>query len=352
MATSSATATAPSTSKYGSGKRRPIIVGDDEMEENEKARELDVQTFYLEEDIYDDLHQRWYRSCERDRQCMQNEGLVWRKGWWSVQELRILKRNVKAFMREHGVKDIASYITSGKSTKKGKQFYQFIGKGIKRTLFSIYQKCSLVFNLQNYVGKWTHEMDQEMLRLHKIYGNKWVEIGKHVGTTGRAALDRFRHINNRKKVGFWSESEERKLCQAMAEIQKEHGGDSDDLPSTVRWKDVAAKIETRTAMQCLNKWIVSLSWKRNPRTNVKWTVSDDLKLIHTLASLEDVEDEEEVDWQGLCRDWPAAHNVHCLKRQWASIRRDVPHYHVQTMQENLEYLVTNKVPELEQLCKK
>ena len=47
----------------------------------------------------------------------------------------------------------------------------------------------------------------------------------------------------------------------------------------------------------MQKWVASLSWKR---TSVKWTKSDDLKLIRVLASLEGVEDEEEVDWEGLC----------------------------------------------------
>ena len=322
-----------------------------EEEEEEKARELAVQTFYLEEDEYDDLHQRWYRTCKEDRECMQSEGLTWKRGRWSVQEIRLLKRNVKAFMKEHGIKDIAHFITSDKSTKRDKQFYQYIGKGLQRPLFNIYKKVVLVFNLQNYIGKWTEEMDKELLRLHKIHGNKWVEIGKHIGTTGRAVLDRFRKISNRKKVGCWSESEERKLREAMEEVQREHGGgESDDLPSTVRWKDIAARVGTRTEIQCLEKWILTLSWKLSPHKNIQWTISDDLKLIHSLASLE-VEDEEEVDWKELCRDWPAAHNVCCLRKRWASVRRDVPHYHVQTMQENLEYLMSNKVPALEKHCK-
>ena len=45
--------------------------------------------------------------------------------------------------------------------------------------------------------------------------------------------------------------------------------------------------------------------------------------------------------------WPAAHNLCYLRSRWAIIRRDVPHYIVQTLAENLEYLVSNKVSLLE-----
>lgn len=329
---------------------RPMLIGKDEPED-EKAHELALETFYLEENEYDDLHRHWYRTSKKDRELMKSSGLVWKTGRWSVHEIKVLKRNVKAFMKEHGIKDIATFVLyTGKHRTKGRQFYTFIGKGIQRPLFSIYRKVILVFNVQNYVGRWTPEMNEELHRLHKIYGNKWATIGKHMGISGRAVSDHFRKVTNRKNVGLWSEAEEQRLQEAMAEIQRDNGGEHDDLPNSVRWEDVAAKVETRNAVQCLNKWILTLSWKQTPQGKIKWTNLDNLKLIRVLSSLEDVEDEEEVDWQELCRDWPAAHNVRCLRVRWAALRRDVPHYHVQTMQENLEYLMTNKVPTLVKHC--
>ena len=326
---------------------RPILVGGDEPED-EKVHELALETFYLEEDEYDELHRRWYRTSKEDRKLMESAGLKWKRGRWSVQEIRLLKRNVKAFMKEHGIEDIASFVMStGRSKHRGRQFYQFIGKGIKRPLFNIYSKAMLVFDVQNYAGQWTPEMDKELHRLHKIHGNKWATIGRHIGVSARAVRDHFKETNKRKKVGVWDEQEEQKLCDAMAELRRKHGGEGDDLPSAVRWKDVAAQVGTRNSHQCLSKWINSLSWKQTPQAGIKWTRTDDLKLIRVLSSLEVVEDEEEVDWQELCRDWPAAHNVGYLRLRWAALRRDVPHYHVQTMQENLEYLLTNKVSSLE-----
>ena len=352
MASSSGSGTNQHSSDYArcTPLFRPMLIGDDEPED-EKSHELALQTFYLEEDEHDDLHQRWYRTSKEDRELMKSSGLVWKTGRWSVREIKVLKRNVKAFMKEHGIKDIATFVlNTGRSRIKGRQFYTFIGKGIRRPLFSIYRKVIVVFNVQNYVGKWTPEMDEELRKLHKIYGNKWAQIGKHMGITGRAVSDHFRKVTNRKNVGPWSEAEEERLYAAMAEIQRDNGGQKDDLPNSARWEDVAAKVETRNAQQCLNKWIMNLSWKLTPQAEIKWTDSDSLKLIRVLSSLEDVEDEEEVDWQELCRDWPAAHNVGCLRLRWAALRRDVPHYHVQTMQENLEYLMTKKVPALAKHC--
>ena len=328
---------------------RPLLIGDDEPED-EKSHELALQTFFLEEDEYSSLHERWFRTSKEDRERMESAGLVWKRGRWSVQETRLLKRNVKAFMKEHGIEDIASFVlNTGKSKDRSRQFYHYIGKGIQRPLFGIYRKVIQVFNVQNYIGKWTAEMDQELQRLHKIYGNKWEEIGRHMGMSGRAVIDHFKAQKNRKNIGRWTESEEKKLSDAMAELQREHGGEGDDLPSSVRWEDVATKVGSRNAVQCHHKWVVALSWKQTRRAEAKWTGADDLKLIHVLSSLqEEVEDEEAVDWQALCRDWPAARNVTCLRLRWAAIRRDVPHYHVQTMQENLEYLLTNRIPALEQ----
>ena len=322
-------------------------------EGGESAHELAVRTFYEEEDKYDELHRKWYRTSREVRQQMERDGLVWRKGRWSVQEIRLLKRNVKAFMREHGIKDIASFIlkTGGFDHKRHHcNFYQFIGKGIQRPLFFIYRKVIQVFNVQNYVGKWTEEMDHELLKLHKVYGNKWAEIGRHIGTTGRACIDRFGKLDKRRNVGQWSDEEEQKLLEVMTQLRQEHGGEGDDLPTGVSWKDVSRRVGTRTETQCLQKWVSNLSWKRTPETAVKWSKLDTLKLINALASLEAVEDEEEVDWDELCHGWPAAHNVSYLRSRWAVIRRDVPHYNVQTLHDNLEYLMSYKVPVLEAQC--
>ena len=105
----------PSTSGRGRpGIYQPILIGADELEEDGEegsAHELALRTFYEQEDEYDALHRRWYRTSKEVRERMEKEGLVWRKGRWSVQEIRLLKRNVKAFMRECGIKDIASFIS-------------------------------------------------------------------------------------------------------------------------------------------------------------------------------------------------------------------------------------------------
>ena len=341
--------------RRGTSLNRPMLLGDDEPED-ERAHELALQTFFLQDDEYSSLHGQWFRTNQEGREQMASAGLEWKKGRWSVQETRILKRNVKAFMKEYSISDISSFVLdSDRSRNRTRQFYQYIGKSIRRPLFSIYRKVLLVFNVQNYVGKWTAEMDQELRRLHEIHGNKWEEIGRHMEMSGRAACDHFRTIKNRTNVGHWTDAEEQRLSGAMAELQREQGGAGDDLPASVRWEDVAAKVGSRNALQCHNKWIMALSWKQTPGrvgAEAKWSGKDDLKLIRVLSTLEEeVEDEEGVDWQELCRDWPAARNVSWLRLRWAALRRDVPHYHVQTMQENLEYLLEHKVPALERHCK-
>ena len=329
------------TAKMAYGRRQ---IGSDTLEE--KAHELAVQTFYLNQDEYSALHRRYYRTSKKDREQMEKEGLEWKKGRWSVQEVRILKRNVQAFMKEYGVSDIESLIFDGQKCDKRLKLYRYMAKDIRRPLFSIYRKAIMVFDVQNYVGKWTAEKDEELCRLHTTLGNKWAEMGRHIGVSGRAAHDRFKQIHRRKRQGQWSESEEQKLLSAMAELQKQHNGRKDDLPEGIRWEDVAAKVETRNAIQCHHKWVLQLSWRNTEESTAKWGSQDDLKLIRMLSCL-NVEDEEEVDWHDLCNGWPAAHNAACLRLHWAAIRRRVPHYHIQTLHENMEYLLHHQVPALE-----
>ena len=103
-----------------------------------------------------------------------------------------------------------------------------------------------------------------------------------------------------------------------------------ELPPTVTWNDIADLVGTRNAKQCFTKWVFMLSWKE--KGGVKsWDVRDDVKLLHCLSSLS-VDDEDEVDWAGLCQDWEAARSSCYLRTKWGVLRRTVPRYKLQSFQ--------------------
>ena len=56
---------------------------------------------------------------------------------------------------------------------------------------------------------------------------------------------------------------------------------------------MSCDVQVHTLFTYSNKWVFQLSWSQAGRQPVKWSAPDNLKLIHTLSSL-DVEDEEEV----------------------------------------------------------
>ena len=73
-------------------------------------------------------------------------------------------------------------------------------------------------------------MDQELLKLHKIHGNKWAEIGRHVGTTGRACLDRSGASGTLGRSANGARRRRKKLVEVMSQLRQEHGGEGGRSP--------------------------------------------------------------------------------------------------------------------------
>lgn len=64
---------------------------------------------------------------------------------------------------------------------------------------------------------------------------------------------------------------------------------------------------------------------------MQWTLQDDLALLQCLAGKE-VEDEEEVEWGEMCEGWDSARSPYYLRMRWSMLRRDVPNYRLKTFQ--------------------
>ena len=143
--------------------------------------------------------------------------------------------------------------------------------------------------------------------------------------------------------GPWTAAEEARLIDVMKEVCAKNNpsgplpesGEEEEgaLPATVSWHDIARSVRTRTAMQCRQKWVMSLSWKSKDSSQM-WGVDDTIRLLETLGTIADVVSEDEVDWAGLCRKWPGNWTHYYLRERWGRLRRDVPNYRVKSFQGN------------------
>ena len=115
----------------------------------------------------------------------------------------------------------------------------------------------------------------------------------------------------------------------------ESGEEEEDrvLPATVSWHDIARSVRSRTAMQCRQKWVMSLSWKSKDSSQM-WSVDDTIQLLEALGSMADVVSEDEVDWTGLSQKWSVHWTHYYLRERWGRLRRDVPNYRVKSFQGN------------------
>ncbi|XP_064386270.1 cyclin-D-binding Myb-like transcription factor 1 [Halichondria panicea] len=284
------------------------------------------------EDGYKDLHERWVRGlplAELDTQVGSCK-----RGRWSPDELALLRSNVDHFIQENDVRDLDEFIFSRKRGERS-DFYRDIAKGIQRPIFTIYTKVIHLFNVRNYVGRWSSSQEKELMRLQGLHGNRWSIIGRELGVSGRAAQDKYRNLKHRERVGKWSVCEEERLSGAVRSL------------GTESWQNIAECVRTRNGFQCRQKWVHLQAWRESGGEKT-WSECDDVQLLHSLAGA-CVETEDAVKWACLCEGWEAARSASYLRTKWTALRRGVPRYQHNTFSDNLEYLLEHRLPALERL---
>lgn len=299
---------------------------DDELSSSSSSSDSDGEDEGDEEEI-DVLHRFWFTDKEKKQKFREEVG-KWKTGRWTYKEVSLLKENVKTFMERNHVKDVAHLIYHGEK-KDRSNFYRFIAQGIKRPLFQVYRKAYREYDVGNYVGKWSQEMEQELLKLHTIHGNHWAIIGQSLGISARSARDKHRNITNRQRTGLWRPQEEARLTAAMKQMQSESGSEEMELHPSGTWEQVAKLVGSRNAHQCRQKWMHYMA----PRIlEGKWTCKDDLHLLEELEKRDEAEDEDDIDWLELSSAWNNARTPYYLRKKWSSLRRGVPNYSIRPFQ--------------------
>ncbi|XP_013395880.1 cyclin-D-binding Myb-like transcription factor 1 [Lingula anatina] len=273
-----------------------------------------------------DITQSWFTNKE-EKSALHSKGVKWKQGQWSKEEVDLLQMNIVNYCKSHGIADPTEIIFE-MSKDERKDFYRRIAVGLERPLFSVYRRVIRMYDQKNHMGKYTPEEIEKLRELKVKYGTDWARIGQALGRSAASVKDRCRLMKDTCNSGKWLNDEEKRLAEAVMSLTGGKQGDS--VTSGLSWAAVADHVKTRSEKQCRTKWLNYLNWKNKGGTD--WTRDDDIQL--TLRIIESgVNDENEVDWEGLTRNWSSARSPQWLRGKWWQLKRHVPDYHALSLQE-------------------
>jgi len=117
---------------------------------------------------------------------------------------------------------------------------------------------------------WTPEEDNNLVKLHKLFGNQWTTIAKHLRGTRNFNDCRKRYesaLDPTRSKGDWSEEEDASLKALVAE----HGND--------KWAVIAKELAggNRTSKQCRIRWMNVLD-PNVAKGDTPWSMPEDASL--------------------------------------------------------------------------
>ncbi|KAH3893054.1 cyclin-D-binding Myb-like transcription factor 1 isoform X2 [Dreissena polymorpha] len=280
-----------------------------------------------------DVSQAWFTTRD-DKNILQKSGASWKQGQWTKEEVDILQSNIAAYCQEHDISD-PTVIIFEMSKDDRKQFYRTIAKGLQRPLFSVYRRVTRMYDQKNHIGKYTQEEMQKLKELRTQHGSDWASIGQALGRSASSVKDKCRLMKDMCNSGKWLPEEERRLTQAVYDLVG--GRPGEDVVHGLSWALVAERVITRSEKQCRTKWLNYMNWKM--KGGREWTREDDINLIARVANLS-VEDDTEIDWDALAKDWPSARSPQWLRGKWWQLKKNIPDYHIIPFKELLHNMET------------
>ncbi|WAR25655.1 DMTF1-like protein [Mya arenaria] len=249
----------------------------------------------------DDVSQSWFTSRD-DKNSLHNSGATWKQGQWSKDEVEILQANIAMYCKEHNISD-PTVIIFEMSKDDRKQFYRTIAKGLQRPLFSVYRRVT------------------RMLRMK--HANDWASIGQALGRSASSVKDKCRLMRDMCNSGKWLPEEEKRLTQSVYELAG--GQPGEDIVHGLSWACIAERVVTRSEKQCRTKWLNYMNWKM--KGGKEWTREDDMELIIRVSNL-GIDDDSDIDWDTLAKDWQSARSPQWLRGKWWSLKKNIPDYNI------------------------
>lgn len=231
-------------------------------------------------------------QAELERQHKLNRPLDIRpSGDFSEDERELIRRQIRQYQQVHGleVSDLVAliqytkpYRTSGSrptadeasqiaaSTQFWTEIYEVLPErknNSKSGTTSIQRFVRRKYHQFKGSGGWTEEEDETLLQLHEANPHAWKMISQTMGDRDPTACrDRWRNYlqyGDTRATSTWSEEEieklERAVAAAVSLVQKERadaGKEPLEEYSTrdISWQAVAARVGSRSRLQCLMKW--------------------------------------------------------------------------------------------------
>ncbi|XP_076469239.1 cyclin-D-binding Myb-like transcription factor 1 [Babylonia areolata] len=267
----------------------------------------------------DGVNQTWFTTRD-DKHAYQKGGHSWKQGQWTKDEIEILQNNINQYCQEQSVSDPKEIIFD-MSKDERKDFYRTIARGLQRPLFSVYRRVTRMYDQKNHRGKYSPEEIKKLRELRAKHGSDWAAIGTELGRSASSVKDKCRLMKDNCNAGKWYPEEERRLAQAIYDLTGLKPSDS--ITQGLSWSAVAEEVGTRSEKQCRTKWLNYLNWKQ--QGGADWTRQDDLSLVEKIHKLE-VQNDQDIDWNELSKDWPSVRSPQWLRGKWWSLKRHVPNY--------------------------
>ncbi|EME31094.1 Myb-like DNA-binding protein REB1 [Galdieria sulphuraria] len=221
-----------------------------------------------------------------------------KKGTFSKKERDLVDTGMIAVLQEEGLPydfEFRKEFVTRKKNQLPKRFWVRVAAHVPgRSAQSVYDHAKRRLEPKNYKSLWSNEEVEELARLIRKHGTKWVLIGEELGRLPGACRDKWRDVLRTSgfrpqaiRKGRFTNEEEALLLSLVMQSREAHNGEID-------WTEVASKMGTRSYRQCRRFYFNRAMKMSFPSQNPE----SDLELVERLCNL-DVEDESEVRWAEL-----------------------------------------------------
>ena len=182
------------------------------------------------------------------------KGIKAKTGPWSVEEVHQLEKNMKDFLKSHNMSSSKSLVFPANQEeldfRRKTSFNLRMCHGIQRFGQSVMRKVVIHF-VENLKEGYPIGNEAKMFwKLIKIHGKNWKLIGNVLRRSPQSLYHFYTHEKDIRNKNFskksWFNEETEKLVSLVNDFLK--NGDK------ISWRSVSDQIETRSPMQCRQKW--------------------------------------------------------------------------------------------------
>ncbi|KAM0684442.1 RNA polymerase I enhancer binding protein [Mitosporidium daphniae] len=272
--------------------------------------------------------QRWL-SIKDVKKTEEELGITCRRGKFSSKENECIREFVQSYFknREEEYQLFIDQLVTRKNKMRdtiGNIFVEAtkaLNNG--RPVFAVYDHIRRLYHPNNYTG-WTPTEDEHLKRLVSVHGPNWEQIGQQLQKLSINCRDRYKiirlsYISGKifvLFVGKWSEEEVERLKSIISELTRDGM-----RPARGLWIVVSERMQTRSVLQCFDKW-TSLSYKKTPPVHF-WSRFEDFKLISAIYERCYAE-ESEIIWRNLTDPSYSARTPTACRSRWLVLKKRVP----------------------------